>query len=91
MAVRAGRVIIAMGLDRLIGEPVFIWNRLPHPVVLFGRIIDVLSGKPSPDTLFGAITSPWPLLGACGPYAATRRLGGGWSGAGRAAARASCR
>ncbi|WP_024576895.1 MULTISPECIES: glucan ABC transporter ATP-binding protein/ permease [unclassified Afipia] len=32
--------------------------------VLFGRIIDVLSGKPSPDTLFGAITSPWPLLGA---------------------------
>ena len=32
--------------------------------VLFGRIIDVLSGKPSPDTLFGVITSPWPLLGA---------------------------
>ncbi len=32
--------------------------------VLFGRIIDVLSGKPSTDTLFGAITSPWPLLGA---------------------------
>ncbi|HEX7789969.1 MAG TPA: glucan ABC transporter ATP-binding protein/ permease, partial [Afipia sp.] len=32
--------------------------------VLFGRIIDVLSGKPGPDTLFGAITSPWPLLGA---------------------------
>jgi adenosylcobinamide-phosphate synthase len=38
-AVRAGLVIIAMGLDRLIGEPAFIWNRLPHPVVLFGRII----------------------------------------------------
>jgi ATP-binding cassette subfamily B protein len=33
--------------------------------VLFGRIIDVLSGKPSTDTFFGAtITSPWPLLGA---------------------------
>ena len=32
--------------------------------VLFGRIIDVLSGKPSTDTQFGAITSPWPLLGA---------------------------
>jgi ATP-binding cassette subfamily B protein len=33
--------------------------------VLFGRIIDVLSGKQSTDTLFGAaITSPWPLLGA---------------------------
>lgn len=33
--------------------------------VLFGRIIDVLSGKPMTDTLFGtAITSPWPLLGA---------------------------
>jgi ATP-binding cassette subfamily B protein len=33
--------------------------------VLFGRIIDVLSGKPTTDTLFGsAINSPWPLLGA---------------------------
>ena len=32
--------------------------------VLFGRIIDVLSGKQSTDTLFGAVTSPWPLLGA---------------------------
>ncbi|CAN5362505.1 glucan ABC transporter ATP-binding protein/ permease [soil metagenome] len=33
--------------------------------VLFGRIIDMLSGKPNTDTLFGnAITSPWPLLGA---------------------------
>ena len=33
--------------------------------VLFGRIIDVLSGKQNTDTLFGAaITSPWPLLGA---------------------------
>lgn len=32
--------------------------------VLFGRIIDVLSGKPATDTLFGVITSPWPLLGA---------------------------
>jgi ATP-binding cassette subfamily B protein len=33
--------------------------------VLFGRIIDVLSGKPMTDTLFGtAISSPWPLLGA---------------------------
>ncbi|MES2751460.1 MAG: ABC transporter transmembrane domain-containing protein, partial [Pseudomonadota bacterium] len=33
--------------------------------VLFGRIIDVLSGKPNTDTIFGAaITSPWPLLGA---------------------------
>ena len=33
--------------------------------VLFGRIIDVLSGKPMTDTLFcTAISSPWPLLGA---------------------------
>lgn len=33
--------------------------------VLFGRIIDVLSGKPNADAaLGGAVTSPWPLLGA---------------------------
>lgn len=33
--------------------------------VLFGRIIDVLSGKPNADAVLGgAVTSPWPLLGA---------------------------
>lgn len=32
--------------------------------VLFGRIIDMLSGKPIPDSIIGPITSPWPLLGA---------------------------
>ena len=33
--------------------------------VLFGRIIDVLSGKPVTDAVFGTtVSSPWPLLGA---------------------------
>ena len=32
--------------------------------VLFGRIVDMLSGKPVVDSIFGTITSPWPLLGA---------------------------
>jgi ATP-binding cassette subfamily B protein len=32
--------------------------------VLFGRIVDVLSGNPSTGPLASSTTSPWPLLGA---------------------------
>jgi adenosylcobinamide-phosphate synthase len=39
LALRAAMLVAAMMLDRLIGEPDMLWNRLPHPVVLFGRII----------------------------------------------------
>ena len=33
---------LALGLvfDRLIGDPPWLWVRLPHPVVIFGRVID---------------------------------------------------
>lgn len=32
-------LIIALVLDALIGEPKWLWNRLPHPAVLMGRLI----------------------------------------------------
>jgi adenosylcobinamide-phosphate synthase len=35
-------VIAAIAFDALIGDPDFIWRRLPHPVVWIGNAIDVL-------------------------------------------------
>ena len=43
--VRAGMVVAAMALDRLIGEPDLLWRHLPHPVVLFGRIISAFDRR----------------------------------------------
>jgi len=43
--VRAGMVAAAMVLDRLIGEPDLLWRHLPHPVVLFGRIISAFDRR----------------------------------------------
>ena len=33
---------LALLIDRLLGDPALLWNRLPHPVVLFGRAVDRL-------------------------------------------------
>jgi adenosylcobinamide-phosphate synthase len=32
-------LLLATLLDRIVGDPPWIWRRLPHPVVLFGRLI----------------------------------------------------
>ena len=32
-------LVIAMLLDALLGEPRWLWNRMPHPAVLMGRVI----------------------------------------------------
>ena len=33
-------LLLALGLDALVGDPDWLWRRLPHPVVLFGALID---------------------------------------------------
>ena len=35
----------AIALDMVMGEPSFLWSRLPHPVVLFGKAISALEAK----------------------------------------------
>ena len=35
-------VIAALALDAVIGDPDWLWRRLPHPIVLIGRAIDAL-------------------------------------------------
>jgi adenosylcobinamide-phosphate synthase len=36
---------LALGIDRLIGDPAWLWGRVPHPVVLIGHAIDWLDRK----------------------------------------------
>ncbi|MDI7863570.1 adenosylcobinamide-phosphate synthase CbiB [Rhizobiaceae bacterium n13] len=35
-------LFLALILDRIVGDPVWMWNRVPHPVVLFGKAISAL-------------------------------------------------
>ncbi|MDM9618798.1 adenosylcobinamide-phosphate synthase CbiB [Rhizobium sp. S96] len=35
-------LVLALLLDRIVGDPQLLWARLPHPVVLFGRAISAL-------------------------------------------------
>ncbi|MEC8549488.1 MAG: cobalamin biosynthesis protein, partial [Pseudomonadota bacterium] len=37
IATRCGILLVAMALDWLVGEPQALWQRAPHPVVIFGR------------------------------------------------------
>lgn len=36
---------LALAIDRLIGDPAWLWSRFPHPIVLMGRAIDWLDRK----------------------------------------------
>ena len=36
---------LAIALDMVMGEPHFLWSRLPHPVVLFGKAISALEKR----------------------------------------------
>lgn len=49
LTVRAAILIAALGLDTLVGDPPWLWGKVPHPVVLFGRAIagaDKLLNRP---------------------------------------------
>ncbi|MDK4737819.1 adenosylcobinamide-phosphate synthase CbiB [Rhizobium sp. CNPSo 3464] len=37
-------LVLALLLDRLIGDPDWLWQRMPHPVVLFGKAISFFDG-----------------------------------------------
>ena len=41
-AERAAILAVALICDRLFGDPDWLWSRLPHPTVLFGRVIAAL-------------------------------------------------
>ncbi len=41
----AGALVLAMLLDAALGEPRWIWSRLPHPAVLMGRAVGWLEAR----------------------------------------------
>ncbi len=38
-------LVLALLLDRIIGDPDWLWSRVPHPVVLFGKVIGLFDRK----------------------------------------------
>ena len=38
-------LLLAMLLDALLGEPDWLWRRLPHPAVLMGRMVGWCDGR----------------------------------------------
>lgn len=44
MIATAPLLLLAMILDALIGEPRWLWSRVPHPIVVMGRLIDWCDG-----------------------------------------------
>ena len=38
-------LVAALALDALIGDPDWMWRRVPHPVVWFGRLVDALDRR----------------------------------------------
>ncbi|PVA10894.1 adenosylcobinamide-phosphate synthase [Pelagivirga sediminicola] len=41
----ASILVLAMALDAALGEPRWLWDRLPHPAVVMGRAIDLLDRR----------------------------------------------
>ena len=37
-----GVILLALIIDRIIGDPDWLWSRIPHPVVMFGHVIGQL-------------------------------------------------
>ncbi len=44
-------LLLALLLDRIVGDPDWLWSRLPHPVVLFGKAISNFDRQFNSETL----------------------------------------
>lgn len=45
MSLHFALLLAGTALDRLVGDPDWLWRRLPHPVVLFGKAVDALDAR----------------------------------------------
>jgi len=62
-------LILALLLDAALGEPKWLWDRLPHPVVVMGRAVGWLDRKLNPargGVLVGALALALLMAGAYG-------------------------
>ena len=44
-------LLLALLLDRIAGDPDWLWSRVPHPVVLFGKAISYFDRTYNSETL----------------------------------------
>jgi adenosylcobinamide-phosphate synthase len=47
-------LVLALLLDRIVGDPAWMWVRVPHPVALFGRAIGYFDMRMNVESLSGA-------------------------------------
>ena len=69
---------LAMALDGLLGEPKWLWDRLPHPAVLMGRAVGFLDrtlNKGTARRAAGCLALAILLLGALGLGVLLSQLG----------------
>lgn len=57
-------IALAMILDALLGEPKWLWSRLPHPAILMGRAVGVLEKRLNDRTRGRGIVAVVILVGA---------------------------
>lgn len=44
-------LLLALAIDRIVGDPDALWRRFPHPVVIFGKAISVFDARLNRQTL----------------------------------------
>ena len=81
-------ILVALLADALLGEPAWLYRRVPHPVVLIGAAIGRLEARlldladPPPQTLMGVLLLGLVAGGAAAiglaVHAALRPLAAGW-------------
>ncbi|MGO6984381.1 adenosylcobinamide-phosphate synthase CbiB [Rhizobium leguminosarum] len=47
-------LLLALLLDRIAGDPRWLWSRMPHPVVMFGAAISYADRQLNPESLTGS-------------------------------------
>jgi adenosylcobinamide-phosphate synthase len=73
-------LVLAMVLDALLGEPKWLWSRLPHPAVVIGRAVGVLDARMNDDTRgAGAFAVSIMLVGAIALGLMLMVLPGNWA------------
>ncbi len=58
----AGMLIAAMTLDAVIGEPKWLWDRIPHPAVVMGRAVGWLDRQLNPGGAGGLVAGALALV-----------------------------
>ena len=79
MAAHFAILFFATLLDRLVGDPDAVWHRVPHPVVLIGRVIDFFDERMNDAAVSSAMRRRNGLLFLVGLVAASLVVGLGLS------------